>query len=257
MASLSGFYYLSGYSVDEIAPPSGAYTDSIVPRMAAFAFLGALDYRRRTGEGQHLDISQFEAAIHFMAPALIDYMSGGNLVQPQGNRSDRYAPHGAYRCADEGGEERWVTIAVEDDEQWHSVLGALGQPTGDPRFATIIDRIEAAHAVDEYVQTLVRDRSAQALAESLQAAGVAAYPVQNCLDLHSDENLVSFDYWQWLEQRDAGFMPYDGRSYRLDRTGSKQTAAPSLGAHNEEILGGLLGMSKGEMARLQGVGVVN
>jgi crotonobetainyl-CoA:carnitine CoA-transferase CaiB-like acyl-CoA transferase len=81
--------------------------------------------------------------------------------------------------------------------------------------------------------------------------------VQSCLDLHSDENLLSFEYWQWLEQRDAGFMPYDGRSYRLDRTGSKQTAAPSLGADNEEILGGLLGMSTAEMARLHEAGVIN
>jgi benzylsuccinate CoA-transferase BbsF subunit len=257
MASLTGFYYMSGYSVEDIAPPYGAYTDFIVPRMAAFALMGAIEHRRRTGQGQHLDISQFEAAVHFMAPVLIDYMAGGELVRPQGNRSDRYGPHGAYRCADDDGEERWVSIAVEDDEQWVNLLRVLGQPAGDPRFATIIARIEAAEEVDEYVQALVQERDAPALVDSLQAAGVAAYPVQSCLDLHSDENLLSFEYWQWLEQRDAGFMPYDGRSYRLDRTGSQQTAAPSLGADNEEILGGLLGMSTAEIARLQEAGVVN
>ena len=192
-----------------------------------------------------------------MAPVLIDYMAGGELVRPRGNRSDRYGPHGAYRCADEDGEERWVSIAVEDDEQWRSLLHVLGEPATDPRFTTIIDRIEAAEEVDEYVQARVGDRDGRTLVESLQAAGVAAYPVQSCLDLHSDENLLSFEYWQWLEQRDAGFMPYDGRSYRLDRTGSQQTAAPSLGADNEEILGGMLGMSTAEIARLREAGVVH
>ncbi len=257
MASLTGFYYMSGYSVEDIAPPYGAYTDFIVPRMAAFALMGAIEHRRRTGQGQHLDISQFEAAVHFMAPVLIDYMAGGELVRPHGNRSDRYGPHGAYRCADAGGEEQWVSIAVEDDEQWGSLLQVLGQPAGDPRFTTIIARIEGAEELDEYVQGLVRERDGRTVVESLQAAGVAAYPVQSCLDLHTDENLLSFGYWQWLEQRDAGFMPYDGLSYRLDRTGSQQTAAPSLGADNEEILGGMLGLSTAEIARLHEAGVVN
>ena len=68
MASLSGFFHLSGYSEAEIAPPYGAYTDFVVPRMAAFALLAALDYRRRTGRGQYLDISQYEAAINFLRP---------------------------------------------------------------------------------------------------------------------------------------------------------------------------------------------
>jgi benzylsuccinate CoA-transferase BbsF subunit len=257
MASLTGFYYMSGYSVEDIAPPYGAYTDFIVPRMSAFALMSAIEHRRRTGEGQHLDVSQFEAAVHFMAPVLIDYMSGGELVTPRGNRSDRYGPHGAYQCADEGGEERWISIAVSDDEQWHSLLRVLGQPEGEPRFATIIGRIEGADDLDEYLQGLLRDRDAQAMVPALQAAGVAAYPVQSCLDLHSDENLLSFEYWQWLEQQDAGVMPYDGRSYRLDRTGSRQTAAPSLGADNEEILGGMLGMSTAEIARWHEAGVVD
>ena len=159
MASLTGFYYMSGYSVEDIAPPYGAYTDFIVPRMSAFALMSAIEHRRRTGEGQHLDVSQYEAAVHFMAPVLIDYMSGGELVTPRGNRSDRYGPHGAYQCADEGGEERWISIAVEDDEQWRHLLGVLGQqPEGEPRFATIIGRIEGADDLDEYLQGLLRDR---------------------------------------------------------------------------------------------------
>src|ERR1700693_2149602 len=113
MAALSGFYHVAGYSPDEPpSPPYGAYTDFIAPRFAACALLAALDYRRRTGRGQYIDMSQYEAALHNLAPALGDSFATGRSLGPSGNASMRYAPHGAYRCADEGVEERWIAIAV-------------------------------------------------------------------------------------------------------------------------------------------------
>jgi benzylsuccinate CoA-transferase BbsF subunit len=256
MASLSGFYYLSGYSAQEISPPYGAYTDFVVPRMAAFALLAALDYRRRTGRGQHLDISQYEAAIHFIAPAVVDYASSGTVMHAEGNYSNRYAPHGAYRGADDGDEERWITIAVADDRQWLDLMQVLGGSPADPRFATMVRRLELPEDLDEYVQSLVAGRNVGELTAALQAAGVAAYPVQTCLDLHSDENLAANEFWQWLDQRDAGPMPYDGLSYRLERTGSHQSAAPSIGQDTDQVLGELLGMTSDDTGPLRDSGVI-
>ena len=255
ISALSGFYHLTGYSETEVAAPYAAYTDFVVPRMAAFALLGALDYRRRTGQGQHLDISQYEAGIHFLAPAVVDYSASGTVMQPHGNRSDRYAPHGAYRCADEDG-ERWIAVAVEDDEQWAGMLEALGAVAADPRFSTMVARLENQEELDVYVQGLVDQKNAAELAGALQARGVAAYPVQNCLDIHSDENLLAYEFWQWLDQKDAGTMPYEGLSYRLERTGSHQSAAPSLGQDTDEVLGELLGLGSAEVERLRETGVV-
>ena len=114
MAALSGFYYISGYGPGSCTPPYGAYTDFIAPRFSAFALLAALDYRRRTGKGQYIDMSQYEAAMQNLAPALIDYHATGRVLGPQANASARYAPHGAYRCADEDGNERWMAIAVAE-----------------------------------------------------------------------------------------------------------------------------------------------
>ncbi len=256
MASLSGFFHLSGYSEAEIAPPYGAYTDFVVPRMAAFALLAALDYRRRTGRGQYLDISQYEAAINFLAPAVIDYASSGRVMHAQGNSSNRYAPHGAYRCADHAEGERWITIAVADDRQWLDLMAVLGASAGDPRFATMLRRLERPEDLDDYVQGLVAGRPVGELTAALQAVGIAAYPVQNCLDLHSDENLLANEFWQWLDQRDAGPMPYDGLSYRLERSGSHQTAAPSIGQDTDEVLGDLLAMTPEDTARLRHTGVI-
>ena len=155
MAALSGYYHISGYSPGEPpCPPYGAYTDFIAPRFAACALLAALDYRRRTGRGQYIDMSQYEAALHNLAPALVDYFSSGRVAGPAGNRSERYAPHGAYRCADVDGQERWLALAVANDEEWRGMLAVLGNPPTDSRFATMAARMENRAALDEFVGAL-------------------------------------------------------------------------------------------------------
>src|SRR5271154_6026946 len=96
MAALSGFYHISGYAPGEPpCPPYGAYTDCIAPRFASCALLAALDYRRRTGRGQYIDMSQYEATLHNLAPALVDYFASGRIAGPEGHRPERHAPHRA------------------------------------------------------------------------------------------------------------------------------------------------------------------
>ena len=257
MAALSGFYYISGYGPGEDpAPPYGAYTDYITPRLAAAVLAAALDYRRRTGRGQYIDVSQFEASLHFLAPALIDYFATGRVLQPQGNRSERYAPHGAYRCRDEDG-ERWISIAVANDAQWQGLLAVLGNPACDQRFATMLGRLRNADALDAFISELVRDRQAWELTVKLQEAGVAAYPVQSCLDLHQDENLEAFGFWNWLEHKEMGPAPYMGVEHRLESTPAQlRTPAPTLGQHTEEILREMFGLDEAQIAQLRKEGVL-
>ena len=252
MAALSGFYYISGYSETDPCPPYGAYTDFIAPRFSASALLAALDYRRRTGEGQYIDMSQYEAAMQNLAPALIDYFASGHVLGPTANGSRRYAPHGAYRCADEDGNERWIAIAVANDEQWNALLQVLGANSNDPRFATLELRIKNREALDALVNSLTKNARSRELTEKLQNAGVAAYPVQNCMDLHNDENLEAFDFWHWLEHKEMGSAVYEGLEHHLSRTpGELRSAAPILGQHNQEIFKGMLGLSDAEIEQLQ------
>jgi crotonobetainyl-CoA:carnitine CoA-transferase CaiB-like acyl-CoA transferase len=252
MAALSGFYYISGYGPGSCAPPYGAYTDFIAPRFSASALLAALDYRRRTGKGQYIDMAQYEAAMQNLAPALIDYAASGRILEPRGNRSDRYAPHGAYRAADEEGAERWIAIAVENDEQWRAMLAALGADNRDSRFDSAGGRLANADALDELVGKFVREHNAYELTAKLQATGVAAYPVQNCVDIHNDDNLESFGFWHWLEHKEMGPSPYEGLSHRMSRTpGDLRRPAPILGEHNDEIFHGMLGMSADEIEQLK------
>ncbi len=253
MAALSGFYHISGYGEGEPpSPPYGAYSDFVAPRFLACALIAALDYRRRTGKGQYIDMSQFEAALHNLAPALIDYFATGRVLQPRGNRSARYAPHGSYRCRDEDGHERWIAIAVANDQEWEALLNTIGEVRREARFATMRGRIDHQPAADEFVAAKIREHDAWDLTRRLQAAGVSAYPVQNCVDLHQDENLEAFGFWHWLEHQQMGPSPYEGLQHRLSRTpGELRSAAPVLGQHNHEVLNGILGLSAAEIEQLQ------
>jgi benzylsuccinate CoA-transferase BbsF subunit len=256
LAAIAGFYHLSGYSPDEPTPPHGPYTDFIAPRFGCFALLAALDYRRRTGEGQLIDLSQYEASLHFLAPAITHYFATGAVAQPAGNRSPRYAPHGAYRCRDEGGNERWIALAVESDEQWRGLLEVLGEDAGLPRFSVHADRVARPAEVDQYVGKLIAKRAASELAAALQGAGISAYPVQNCADLREDENLRAFGFFTDLDQSECGPMPYDGLAYRLSRTPGQQSAAPNLGEHTDGVLSGLLGLNAAEIGHLREANVL-
>ena len=252
MAALSGFYHISGYSEAEPCPPYGAYTDFIAPRFAACALIAALDYRRRTGKGQYIDMAQYEASLHNLAPMLIDYFATGRVLGPVGNRSERYAPHGAYRCADDDGHERWIAIAVADDTEWQAFLAVAGNPIVDARFATMRGRFRDRAALDEFIGAQVRGRNAEELTTALQAAGVSAYPVQNCMDIHRDENLEAFGFWQWLEHKEMGASPYEGLEHRMSRTaGGPQRPAPVLGEHSDEVLKEILGLTADEIEELK------
>ena len=87
--------------------------------------MAALDYRRRTGKGQYIDMAQSEAALHFLSPALLDYQVNGRVLNREGNRSFRSAPHGVYRCQgqdEQDEQDRWLAISVSDNAQWQGLL---------------------------------------------------------------------------------------------------------------------------------------
>ena len=123
-AALSGFAGLSGWPDLPPAAPYGPYTDFICPRFNIVALIAALDYRRRTGKGQWLEQSQFETALHFLAPLFMDYMANGRVAERQGNRLGHAAPHGVFPCK---GDDYWIAIAVFTDEEWAGFSSSHGQ----------------------------------------------------------------------------------------------------------------------------------
>ena len=126
-ASMSGFYEMTGWPDRDPAGVFGAYTDYVSPRFLSTAILAALDHRDRTGEGQYIDLSQAEASMSFLAPAVLDYTVNGQMPPKLGNAHPQMSPHGVYPSA---GENRWIAIACENDDQWKALCWIVGESLG-------------------------------------------------------------------------------------------------------------------------------
>ena len=113
--------------------------DAISGLTGAYAVLTALEHRRRTGEGQRIDLSMVEVLTSFLGRPLLDYQVNQRLPQRHGNYHPAHAPHGIYPCE---GEDGWVSIAATSEEESHALCTTLGQSgwLGDPRFADPLDR---------------------------------------------------------------------------------------------------------------------
>ncbi len=153
LVNLAGLGHISGWP-DREPSAIGAYTDYVAPRFSLLAIMAALDYRRRTGKGQYIDLSQYECAVQFMTPLLLDYKVNGQVADRVGNYSPCAAPHGVYPCRGRHTDDRWCLIAVYTDEEWQRFCKVIGNPpwTRDPRYSTLRARREHSQEVDRLVE---------------------------------------------------------------------------------------------------------
>jgi crotonobetainyl-CoA:carnitine CoA-transferase CaiB-like acyl-CoA transferase len=263
-ASMAGYYHLTGWPDREPAVPHGAYSDFINPPNAFGAIVAALEYRRRTGKGQHLDLAQFECAVQFIAPALMDYTVNGRVLGREGNRDPRFAPHGTYQCANAvrkytGDGPSWLSIAVENEDQWMAFCDAIDDPelATDRRFADASSRRENAAVLDQKIADWTSTRNARETMEQLQSVGVPAGMVQNQADLWEDPQLEHRKFFTWLDHAECGLMPYDGLQFLLSKSPGKLRMPQALiGQHNSLILAEKLGMSESQIGVLAAEGVL-
>lgn len=258
IGALSGVQYLTGLPGRDPAGTGTNYPDHIPnPGHAAFALLAALRHRRRTGEGQSIDMAQTEATTVLLAPALMDYAVNGRLAQPRGNDLVKAAPHGVYPCA---GEDRWIAIAATTDAQWQALASALGLEAEaaargwDLDYRRYRDRI----ALDAAIARATAGRQAEALMAELQARGVPAGRVQDAADVvDGDPQLRHRGHWRRLDHPEMGSMAYNALPFRFASGDvGPRTAAPLLGEHTQEVCRDLLGLDGGEVEQLAEEGVL-
>ena len=261
--ALSGLTFTSGLPGE---PPAGwgySYMDHTAGYTAARAILMALHHRNRTGEGQHIDISQVEAGIVLNGPAVLDFTVNGRSWRregmPPGNRAwePAFAPHNTYPCR---GEDRWLAVAVTNEAEWQALVRALDDPawTGDPRFATNEGRLAHQDELDANIAAWSADQDDYAAMEILQAAGVRAGVCQKASDrFERDAQLAARDWWHRLPHPELGDCDYDGIVPKLARTpGRLRSASPMLGADTWDVLAGVVGMSAEEIAEHEAAGVL-
>src|SRR5215472_4257715 len=256
LTALSGFTNLTGWPDRAPALLWGPFIDYIAVAYGAVAVLAALDERARTGRGCHVDLSQYEAGIQFMAPVLATWFSGGQSLERAGNRHVTAVPHAVFPCA---GEQRWCAISVHDDEEWRRLRAALGSPdwAADPALDGVAGRRAAEAWLEERISGWTRARAREDVVAALRSAAVHVAPVNDMSDVFRDEQLVHRRAFRLLDHSEIGRHSVPGPSFVLPATPDcVESAAPLLGQHNREVLCGILGLSEDDVADLEAEGAL-
>jgi len=249
-ASIGGVSYNTGY---EDWPPSNlmGFIDLKSATTSAFAILMALCYHQTSGEGQYIDLASQETIAALNSDILLEYILNQRVPGRHGNRDDIMAPHNCYPCQ---GEDKWISIAVETDEEWQACCKVIGklELTRDKRFADSYTRWTNQDVLDEIIGEWTKDYDAHDLMERFQREGVAASPSYDSENLFKDPHLQERGVFHHVDhphlEKDWVVSP----PWRLSETpASVRRHAPSLGEDNEYIFCDLLGMSKAEIKDLE------
>jgi crotonobetainyl-CoA:carnitine CoA-transferase CaiB-like acyl-CoA transferase len=248
--------------------PSGwgfSYSDTAAGHTAALAVLIALWFRRRSGRGQRIDLSQFESLIAVTGPALLAMQTMSVDAPGNGSQEGDAAPHGVFRCLDEPADrpagDRWCAIAVFGDDDWQRFTAALGSPAWarEPRFATLAGRQRHAAALAAHIARWTAGLTAEEVMQRLQAAGIAAGVVANARDLcERNAHLRQRGYWIPTHLPDGRTVEIDGVPL-LRSAGSRLETAPSapqVGQDTETVLNEILHLDAAAIDELRRAGVV-
>jgi crotonobetainyl-CoA:carnitine CoA-transferase CaiB-like acyl-CoA transferase len=248
-AALAGFGYLTGWPDRNPAGPFVAYTDYVSPRFMVASILAALEQRRRTGQGQYIDLSQSECSVHYLGEAALDYAVNGTIAHAQGNASPHYAPTGVYPCV---GEDRWVALAAPAAAAWTALCKVADSGwENDPRFATGESRLAHREALDEEIAAWTAPQGVEELESGLVAAGVPVHRASVGADLSADSQLAAREHFITLEHPTMGPVPLESSRLRFSRTPARAAwPGPTIGQHNQHVLSEILGMSEDEMTEL-------
>jgi crotonobetainyl-CoA:carnitine CoA-transferase CaiB-like acyl-CoA transferase len=254
--ALSGISGLSGYTGEGALIHGVGVSDPFAGYLAAFATLAAVHHARATGEGRHVDVSQLEASMQYIADALIEFEFTGRPRERATSDDSAMAPHGAFPAR---GEDAWVALSVATEEQWRALLAAMNNPqwASDARFATPLLRRPNREALHERVAEWTVRFDRHELARDLQSRGIPAAPVLAPSDLVKDRGLESAGFFQYVEHKTAGRHPYPSFPARIDGEHPPiRRVGPMLGEDNRYVLSKILGLSDAEISRLEAAKII-
>lgn len=270
--ALTGLTFLVGLPDRSPAGWTFSYLDHVGGYLGAVAVLTGLLHRSRTGEGQHIDVSQLEPATALsggiLLDALVNHRPSRRAGFPTGNRRQYppTSPGGAYRTAgdDNAGDDRWIVISCRTEDQWSALTRVMGEPAwcADPRFSTLEARVDNADELDRHVEEWTVTQERYAAMAMLQAAGVPAGVVQDAADrLERDPQLEARGHFTPLGNAEVSPLPLEGVPFTMSATppdtgGAIHRGPPLLGEDTHVVLRELLGMSDDEIAGLAASGVL-
>jgi crotonobetainyl-CoA:carnitine CoA-transferase CaiB-like acyl-CoA transferase len=257
LGAQSGLFSVSGYDDSQPGETGITYGDPTSGAFGAYAAIAALLHRARTGEGQHVDISLWEALEMVLPEAWLEFALNRREPYVSANRDRWMAPHNCYKSR--GDAEEWVTIAVGSEREWKALSEIMGRPAlaSDPRFADVARRKQHEDELDAIITQWTSERDRWEITEMLQRAGVAAMPTLNNRDLAHDPHLRERGFLVELEHPEVGQRTHAGIPWTMSATPCKvRNPAPLFGADTDQILTDLLGYSSARIEMLRQAGVL-
>lgn len=248
-ASFGGLAYLTGYE-DGVPNVMSGVQDMRAGTLSAFIVLAALFHRKRTGEGQYIDLSSSECLSTLVGPELMDYTMNGRSPSRVGNRDRIMAPHNCYRCK---GDDKWISIAVATDEEWKALCEVMGNPDWSrvKEYESILGRWENKKSLDEHLSEWTASHTGRELMEALQDAGVAAAPSFDAEEILNNPHTKARGLFVEVDHPRLGKQTVMGPAWKFSETpAAVEKAGPLIGEDNETVFGSLLGISKEEIQRL-------
>lgn len=257
LEQVSGTCWQTGYRDGPPMNPGGG-ADALCGIHAAVGVLAALEHRRRAGHGVVIELAQAEALLAFSAEQVIEYSLNGVLIDRDGNRGAACAPQGVYPCE---GTEEWVAVAVGDDAQWQALVRSVGAvPTINADELAVVEGRRHRHdEIDEWIGAWTAQHTRDDVVALLRAGGVAVAPVIEAPQVDGHPQLEARGFFEPVTHPLVGTHRYPTWPMRFATNGPDRfhrEPSPTVGQHNAEILGGMLGVDDAELARLEAAGVI-
>ena len=255
----SGLTHMTGYECGPPVLPQIPHADFTAAEHTVFAIMTSLIHRASTGAGQFIDISQTETLSATIPEAMMDYSINGATKGRMGNQHSEMSPHGCYPCK---GNDRWIAISIENDEEWINLCSVLGNPklAIEPRFSNANNRYIHRKELDQLLTNSTSLRDQYELMKELQENKVPAGAVVNGKQLLFDPHLKARGFFETISHHvTTGIptLPYPSRPWKMSKSkvmGSNP--APIMGEHNEQVICSLLGNTNEHLKSLENEGVV-
>jgi len=254
--ALAGMTALTTYPGGAPEGPGFAYADHVAGLYGSLAIMGALEFRRKSGQGQYIDLSQTETLGSLMKSSMWEPELDGQLQQSPGNRSEKMTIQGVYACL---GIDRWCAITITSEAEWQACKGVLGNPSWaeDKKFCNDSARKPNADELDALINKWTSQRTAEEVEVLLQAVGISASVVKNSADLINDPQLNSRGFFIHLKQSKTGDTISDASPIRLgDSPPVYKKAAPLKGQDSEYVLKDILGLAQDKIQQLKQAKVI-
>jgi benzylsuccinate CoA-transferase BbsF subunit len=253
--AMSGLSHLTGYPDSTPLKPGNYYCDFNAGVHAALAIMAAIYHKRRTGQGQSIEVAMRDGETQLIGEYILEYVLNRFVQERAGNYHPTMAPHNVYRCL---GEDKWLAIAVDSDEQWASLCGVMARAdlATDARFATALARKRNEQLLDEAVAEWTSGRQHIEAMHVLQAAGVPAAAVMTTDEIAADPQFLHREAFQLVQKAGTEDLRLGRVAWLAREAQSILERGPEYGEHTTQVLRDLLKLDDDEIHSLADAGAI-